>query len=121
MTTVETRWERMLTRYFAAEGLPLKWQPKHRLFTGIAGHLVKRISAKAHDANPWPLMPQYIRKFEYDTRARVIVIVNNKRYGDSVEDSLVVMRLGTFTPMLKAMYLSDKERWQANESASSIW
>ena len=43
----------------------------------------------------------------------VIVFVTNKRYGDSIDDSMVVLRLGAFIPMLKAFV---KETARGRES-----
>lgn len=108
-------WERTLTRFFAAHGVPLRWDYVSRRFHGLAGHNVARINPAKED-NVWQNMPQYVRKYEYPDRNKeskqVMVFVTNKRYGDSVDDTLVVMRLGTLMPMLKSMVDKDPERWK---------
>jgi hypothetical protein len=61
-------------------------------------------------------MPEYVKRYELPERNRegkqVVIFATNRQYGDSVEDTLVVMRLGTFAPMLKALIAQDKERWE---------
>lgn len=59
----------------------------------------------------WSRMPDYIRKYETADGKQVVIIATNRGYGDSVDDSMVVMRLGTFIPMLKALIETDRERW----------
>lgn len=110
-------WERLLTRYFAAVGIPLKWVYQQRRFIGVAGHEFARLNPKAgKDEAVWTLMPQYVRKYEKLADGKqVVLFVTNKQYGDSVDDSLVVLRMGAFIPMLKALVDSDNERW-SNES-----
>lgn len=103
-------WERVLTRYFAAIGIPLKWEGLAKRFTGVAGHDFVRFNSLSEE-KVWPRMPEYVKRYEKLTDKQVIVFVTNRRYGDSVDDSLVVMRMGTFTPMIKAFVEADKERW----------
>lgn len=107
-------WERVLTRYFAATGIPLRWEYGRRRFEGISGHLFARLNPAREEAL-WANIPKFVRKYESDdtnpSSLPVIIFVTNRRYGDSVEDSLVVMRLGAFAPMLKSFVDSDKERW----------
>jgi hypothetical protein len=55
-------------------------------------------------------MPEYVKRYG-GTNDNVIVFVTNKEYGDSVDDTYVVMRMGTFIPMMKALLDSDRERW----------
>lgn len=61
-------------------------------------------------------MPEYVKKYESKDRnsegKQVVILATNRQYGDSVEDTLVVMRLGAFAPMLKAFIQQDTERWQ---------
>lgn len=103
-------WERLLERYFVSYGLPLRWNGVHKRFTGIARHTVSRINPYDPDTI-WARMPMYLKRYEQHTEKQAIVVVTNRRYGDSVDDSIVVLRLGTFAPMLKAFYEADKERW----------
>jgi len=107
------RWERTISRYMAAYGVRLKWEYHQRRFTGVAGHLFARLNPQ-NEVRMWELMPQTLKKYEKERNPdgkQVVVFVTNKRYGDSVDDSIVVMRMGTFIPMLKALVDSDKERW----------
>jgi hypothetical protein len=108
------RWERTLSRYFAANGLPLNFVYQTRRFMGIAGHTFARLNPKK-DVNVWARMPDYVNKYEKDGK-QVVIFVTNRGYGDTVDDSLVVMRMNTFVPMIKALVDSDKERW--HESAN---
>lgn len=110
-----TRWENVISRFFSASGIPLTWEPVKKRFTGIRRHAIGRVNPSAKTGldgmdSAWRLMPQYLRKIEADGD-NGILIVTNLRYGDQVEDSIVVLRLGTFTPMLKAFIDADKERW----------
>jgi hypothetical protein len=62
-------------------------------------------------------MPEYMRKYERLADGKqVIIFATNRGYGDSVDDSLVVLRMGTFAPMLKAFVDQDKERWTDESS-----
>ena len=56
-------------------------------------------------------MPEYVKRYEQKSGNKVIVFVTNRRFGDSVDDSMVVMRMGTFAPMIKAFIDADRERW----------
>ena len=103
-------WERTLTRYFAAHGVPLSWDGWHKRFVGVAGHAFSRMNPRSEEG-VWTRMPEYVKKYEKLTDKQVVVFVTNRQYGDSVDDSLVVMRMGTFTPMLKALVDGDRERW----------
>lgn len=111
-----TTWERTLGRYFAAVNVPLQWNALKKRFVGISGHEFARINPKARNGeNVWVRMPEYIKRYEHSSGKQVVIFVTNRQYGDSVDDSLVVLRIGTFIPMLKALVDNDKERW-TNES-----
>lgn len=113
---VGSRWENVLTRYFAAVGIPLRWEYVKRRFVGISGHEFARLNPKAgKEENVWTRMPEYVRKYEANGK-QVVIFATNRQYGDSVDDSLVVLRLGTFIPMLKALVDNDKERWTDESS-----
>lgn len=107
-------WEKALSRYFAAHAVDLRWDYASRRFTGIAGHIFARLNPQKED-NVWKRMPEYVKRYEQSDRnsegKQVVIFATNRQYGDSVEDTLVVMRLGTFAPMLKALINQDKERW----------
>lgn len=112
----EKGWERKLTRYLHAHSLPLQWNYSTRRFSGLPGFSIARINPLVED-NAWASMPK--RVLSYESRERnpsgdpVIVFVTNKRYGDSIDDSMVVLRLGAFIPMLKAFV---KETARGRES-----
>ena len=109
----QERWERTVSRYFAVHGLKVKWSYPQRRFVGIAGHMFARLNPY-NEVKMWELMPQTLRKYETERNPdgkQVVIFATNRRYGDSVDDSIVVLRLGTFLPMLKALVDSDKERW----------
>lgn len=114
----EAGWEKTLTRYFAALGIPLRWKYAKRRFLGVSGHEFARLNPKSgKDESVWARMPEYVNKYERLAEGKqVIVFATNRGYGDSVDDSLVVLRLGTFAPMLKALVDSDKERWTSESS-----
>lgn len=110
-------WERTLGRYFAALGIPLRWNPVKKRFTGVAGHEFARMNPKSKDgANVWQRMPEYVKRYEQKSGKQVVIFVTNRQYGDSVDDSLVVLRVGTFIPMLKALVETDMERWTDESS-----
>lgn len=107
-STSESKWESTLSRYFAANSIPLKWDGVAKRFVGVAGHVIARINPKS-EANAWARMPERFKFYENDRN--LIVFVTNRQYGDSVDDNFVIMRLGTFIPMMKALVESDRERW----------
>jgi hypothetical protein len=108
-------WEKALSRFFAAHGIKLGWDYPSRRFVGIAGHIFARINPQKEE-NVWKRMPEYVKRYEKPDRnsegKQVVIFATNRQYGDSVEDTLVVLRLGTFAPMLKAFIENDRERWQ---------
>lgn len=106
----ERAWERVLTRYFSAHNVPLKWDGLHKRFTGIAGHNFARINPY-NEESAWARMPNRFSARETGSD-NTVIFVTNRKYGDSVDDSFVVLRLGTFLPMLKALVDTDKERWR---------
>lgn len=105
----EAQWEKVLSRYFAASGVPLRWDGLAKRFLGLAGHTVARLNPKVEDF-AWARMPERFSKYDKDG-SNTIVLVTNKVYGDTVDDSFVVMRIRTFIPMVKALVESDRERW----------
>lgn len=107
----EGGWEKTLSRYFAALNIPLRWEYRSRRFTGISGFAFSRINPYKEEAI-WARMPEYINKYEHlEPGKQVVVFVTTRRYGDTVDDSLVLMRMGTFTKLIKSLVDSDKERW----------
>lgn len=107
----EGSWESVLTRFFAVHGLRVRWSYPHRRFIGIAGHAFARLNPYNED-KMWELMPQHLKQYEARSEGKqVVIFATNRRYGDSVDDTIVVMRLGTFMPMLKALVNSDPGRW----------
>ena len=105
-------WERTIGRYLTANRIPLAWAGHLTGFVGVSGYTFRRIVPKRAatvQAETWKGMPAYFREHRDDHN--LIVIVTNKQYGDDLEDSLVVMRLGTFTPMFATHINSDKERY----------
>lgn len=101
----EKSWERALSRYLHAQSLPFKWDAVAKRFTGLHGHMIARINPYSEE-EAWKQMPKRIRGYESrdrnPERRKVIVFVTNSKYGDSIDDTLVVMRVGTLIPMLKA-------------------
>lgn len=101
----EKSWERTLTRYLNAHSIPLQWHYSTRRFSGVKGFNIARINPELEEG-AWASMPKRLRSYESRDRnpsgEPVILFVTNRRYGDSVDDSMVVMRLGAFIPMLKA-------------------
>lgn len=108
-------WEKALSRFFAAHAIKLDWNYQSRRFEGVAGHIFARLNPQKEE-NVWKRMPEYVKRYEKPDKnsegKQVVILATNRQYGDSVEDTLVVMRLGTFAPMLKAFINNDKERWQ---------
>lgn len=101
----EATWERALARYFTIHSIPLKWDGVAKRFLGIRGLMISRINPQVEES-AWAEMPKRIRAYEAKDRnpdrLNAIVLVTNKRYGDSIDDTMVVMRLGTLLPMLKS-------------------
>jgi|TARA_R110000823_G_scaffold154116_3_gene285006 hypothetical protein len=106
-------WEKVISRYLTACGLFVRWDGHAKRFFGVAGHKIVRMNPYAQPENIWLKMPYTLKTYEKqrnDKDQAPIIIVANRKYGDSVEDSIVVTRLGTFAPMLKAFVDSDPER-----------
>jgi hypothetical protein len=106
------RWERTLARYLTVNKVPLTWAGQIKGFTGISGYGFRRIAPKAARFDPmasWCRMPEYMK--EHRNIRNLIVFVTNRTYGDGIEDSLVVMRLSTFTEMFSTHINSDRERY----------
>lgn len=60
-------------------------------------------------------MPDHIRSFERrqrDSQQSLIILVTNKQYGDSIDDSIVVTRLGSYVQLLKAFIDKEPERYR---------
>jgi len=105
--TSERAWDKTLSRYFSAVGIPLSWDARAKRFTGVAGHVFARRNPRS-EADVWKRMPEYVRRLGSDN---AVIFITNKQYGDSIDDSFVVMQIRTFIPMMKALVDSDKERW----------
>lgn len=110
----DNRWERVLSRYFHACNIPVQWEYQTRRFEGLSGFEIARINPKAgSEERVWQRMPESIRDFERrqtETHRELVILVTNRQYGDSVEDSIVVTRLGAYAPLLKAFLTSNPER-----------
>ena len=109
----QSGWEPLLTRYFAAVRIPLRWDARAKRFVGLAGHAVARINPIAEEGW-WTRAPEFLRRYEAkEPHKKVVLIVASRRYGDNIEDAIVVMRVGAFAPMVKALVEGDRERWEA--------
>lgn len=108
----QNAWERVLSRWFSAIGIPLRWDGHAKRFLGMSGHSFMRINPFAEEKF-WERAPERFHQYEKERAhgKRLIMIVASKRYGDNVEDALVLTNIGTFAPMLKAFIDADKERW----------
>lgn len=107
-------WEKTLSRYFHAANIPLNWDYGSRRFVGLSGFDIARLNPKTEDL-VWPRMPERFKSYEHrrtHTNSDIIVLVTNRQYGDSVDDSFVITRLGTFTPMLHALIATNPERYK---------
>jgi hypothetical protein len=105
------RWERTIARYLTANKIPIRW--KGGMFQGIAQHTIRRIAPMRRGTDETlARMPAYFRQRRDEPN--LIVLVTNRMYGDDIEDSLVVMRLGTLTPMFATFVNNDRERWIIN-------
>tara|TARA_R110002153_G_scaffold186490_1_gene339614 strand:- start:127 stop:495 length:369 start_codon:yes stop_codon:yes gene_type:complete len=107
-----TAWERVMVRYFSTYMIPIKWDYASRSFKGIAGYRIMRNNPKKQTDFTWTLVPQKLKQYagERSNGKPPIIIMTNKQYGDSIDDMIVVMNLGTFMPMLKEWYQADPER-----------
>lgn len=105
-------WERTIARWFTVNGIPVKWETHKGQFTGIAAHSIRRIVPQSSASNPdhrWARIPEIFTKYKDDPG--LILVFTNSRYGSGIEDSYVVTRLETFTPMFAALVTNDKERY----------
>ncbi len=103
-------WERALARFMTVNRVPVTW--KGSKFNGISGYTLARIApmrARLHPDESLSKLPLFFRLRQHEQN--LIVFVTNRKYGDDLEDSLVVMRLGTFMPMFATHINSDKERY----------
>lgn len=105
-------WERMIARYLTASKVPVVWNGSRRAFEGLHGFTIKRIApmrARYDTSQSMRGLPEVFRANK--EVPNYVVIVTNAHYGDNLEDSLVVLRLGDFTPMLAAFINNDRERY----------
>ena len=100
----------MLARYISASGVPLRFDYVSNRFIGVNGITILRLNPQALP-QVWAKMNDRFTEAERTTRFPVIAFVTNKQQGPDVEDSYVVLRLGTFMPMFAAMVAGDRERW----------
>lgn len=109
-------WERLIVRYFATYTIPLKWSYQDRRFLGIAGLKIVRINPRSGADTKWALIPQHLKKHEGErgNGNPCVILVTNKQYGDSVDDTIAVMKLSTLMPILKVWYQFDVERNSEN-------
>jgi hypothetical protein len=105
------RWERTLARYFTANRIPVTWEGVSKTFTGLHGYTIRRSVPMRARLDPGEALNAIPRFFRQHKETNLIVIVTNRRYGDDLEDSLVVMRLDTFTSMFATHINSDRERY----------
>ncbi len=106
------RWERTLARFFTANRIPLRWDGVAKRFVGISSYTFARIAPMRARVNPDEALsnlPRYFREHQHD--GNLIVVVTNLKYGDDLEDSLVVMKLGTFAPIFTSHINTDRERY----------
>lgn len=107
------QWERTISRYLTAHKVPVRWDAAKQKFVGLYGYFIKRVAPMRRGESlsevTWSRMPLYMREMRDEMNH--ILIVTNRRYGDDVEDSLVVMRLNTFAEMLSTHINSDRERY----------
>ena len=103
-------WERALARFLTVNKVPVTW--KTGKFAGISSYTLARIAPMRARLNPdesLSKLPLFFRLRQHERN--LIVFVTNRKYGDDLEDSLVVMRLGTFMPMFATHINSDRERY----------
>lgn len=109
----EPYWDNQLARYFNAHSLPFRWDGVAKRFKGLRGHMIARVNPRT-EADAWATMPKRLRDYEAKDRnpgrENVIIVATNKRYGDSIDDTIAVMRLGTLLPILKAYHQSLERR-----------
>ena len=109
-------WEKAISRYFHANNIPVTWEYQTRRFEGLPGFEICRINPKAATEEAvWTRMPDHIRSFERrqrDSRQSLLILVTNRQYGDSVDDSIVVTRLGSYVQLLKAFIDKEPERYR---------
>lgn len=104
-------WERTLARYFTANKVPLTWDGASHTFKGLAGYTIRRsapMRARIDPGQALTALPRFFRSHQDDG---LIVVVTNRKYGEDLEDSLVVTRLGTFGPIFASHINSDRERY----------
>lgn len=106
----EKHWNDVLARYITASGVPMRFDYGSNRFVGLRGHTILRLNPRALP-EVWARMNDRFTGAEKDSPFPVIAFVTNKQHGPDVEDSYVILRLGTFMPMMAAMVAADRERW----------
>lgn len=105
-------WERALARFLTVSRIPVVWKGDVQRFTGIVSYTFARIAPMRARLNPdesLTKLPKFFKQREH--LPNLIVFVTNRKYGDDLEDSLVVMRLGTFAPIFATHINNDRERY----------
>lgn len=109
----EPLWERLIARYLIASGMPVfRWDGKDKRFHGVRGFSWTRSNPTGNGG--WANVPFYFKRYERERQNGnphpVIMFLASKYNGENVEDTFVLMRLGTFAPLIKALIESDPAR-----------
>jgi hypothetical protein len=112
-TNVKHAWERTICRYLSGYNIPLSFLSPMQGFRGIYGFTFRRIVPKRRGDDPgairWERIPKFMR--DHNDEPNLILFVTNPTYCDSIEDVIVVMRLGTFGPLFASHINTDRERY----------
>lgn len=111
-------WERMIARFLTANKVPVEWSGAVRRFIGLHGYTIRRIAPMRARYDTSQALHGLPVLFRASDDPNLIVIVTNAHYGDNLEDSLVVLRLGTFTPIFATHINNDRERYISNAANS---
>ncbi len=104
-------WERAIARYLTANRVPVRWDHTTQSFTGLSGYTIRRSVPMRARLDPGQALTALPKFFRTHTDNGLIVVVTNRKYGEDLEDSLVVTRLGTFGPILASHINNDRERY----------
>lgn len=112
------RWENILVRFMRSAGVPnFIYNGDARRFTGVFGFSFVRITPRSEGG--WARVPYEFKRYETERSKGnpnpVIMFLTQRDNGEFVADNYVVMRLGTFAPMLAELIAADPNRYMRKE------
>lgn len=108
------RWEGILVRFMRAAGVSnFQYAGDSKRFTGVFGFSFVRATPRMEGG--WSNVPFYFHRYETERNqgnpSPVVMFLTQRDNGEFVGDSYVLMRLGTFAPLLAELIASNPNKY----------